>query len=78
MGDLNHLFFDAYFSNSLVFQCSFLDETGRGGFEALVQFPIPPIGVKPVLEKLRDAGVIRGIYTIMLSLRWLSPSILNC
>lgn len=43
------------------------DETGRGDFEALVQFPIPPIGVEPVLEKLRDAGVIKGVYTIVLS-----------
>lgn len=43
------------------------DETGRGDFEALVQFPIPPVGVEPVLEKLRDAGVIKGVYTIVLS-----------
>ena len=43
------------------------DETGRGDFEALVQFPIPSIGVEPILDKLREAGVIRGVYTIVLS-----------
>ncbi|WP_410507478.1 TIGR00341 family protein [Methanosarcina hadiensis] len=43
------------------------DETGRGDFEALVQFPIPSIGVEPVLEKLREAGLSKGVYTIVLS-----------
>jgi len=43
------------------------DETGRGEFEALVQFPIPPIGVEPVLERLREAGIIENAYTIVLS-----------
>ncbi|WP_048182711.1 TIGR00341 family protein [Methanosarcina siciliae] len=43
------------------------DETGRGEFEALVQFPIPPIGVEPVLEKLREAGIRENAYTIVLS-----------
>lgn len=43
------------------------DETGRGNFEALVQFPVPPIGVEPVLDKLRKAGISRDTYTIILS-----------
>jgi hypothetical protein len=43
------------------------DETGRGDFEALVEFPIPPVGVEPVLDKLRKAGVGEDTYTIVLS-----------
>lgn len=43
------------------------DETGRGDFEALVQFPIPPIGVEPVMARLRKAGIIENAYTIVLS-----------
>lgn len=43
------------------------DETGRGDFEALVQFPVPPIGVEPVLERLRKAGVSENTYTIVLA-----------
>lgn len=43
------------------------DETGRRNFEALVQFPVPPIGVEPVLDKLRTAGVSKDTYTIILS-----------
>ena len=43
------------------------NETGRGDFEALVEFPIPPVGVEPVLEKLRKAGVSEDTYTIVLS-----------
>ncbi len=42
------------------------DETGRKDFEALVQFPIPPIGVEPVLERLRKVGVGENTYTIVL------------
>ncbi|WP_410509783.1 TIGR00341 family protein [Methanosarcina hadiensis] len=42
-------------------------ETGRGDFEAVVQFPIPPVGVEPVLEKLRKAGVGEDTYTIVLA-----------
>lgn len=42
-------------------------ETGRGDFEAVVQFPVPPVGVEPVLEKLRKAGVSEDTYTIVLS-----------
>jgi uncharacterized hydrophobic protein (TIGR00341 family) len=43
------------------------DETGRKDFEALVQFPVPPIGVEPVLERLRKAGVSENTYTIVLA-----------
>ncbi|WP_410509784.1 TIGR00341 family protein [Methanosarcina hadiensis] len=43
------------------------DETGRRDFEALVQFPVPPIGVEPVLERLRKAGVSENTYTIVLA-----------
>ncbi|WIM46731.1 TIGR00341 family protein [Methanosarcina mazei] len=42
-------------------------ETGRKDFEALVQFPVPPIGVEPVLERLRKAGVSENTYTIILA-----------
>ncbi|WP_408958926.1 TIGR00341 family protein [Natrinema sp. 74] len=42
------------------------EETGRGDFEALVQFPVPPTGVEPVLEDLRAAGVSESAYTIVL------------
>lgn len=43
------------------------DETGRGDFEALVQFPVPPIGVEPVLERLGKAGIRENTYTIVLA-----------
>ncbi len=43
------------------------EETGRGDFEALVQFPIPPIGVEPIMEKLRDAGISKDSYAIVFS-----------
>jgi uncharacterized hydrophobic protein (TIGR00341 family) len=43
------------------------DETGRRDFEALVQFPVPPIGVEPVLERLRKAGVSENTYTVVLA-----------
>ncbi|WP_158055378.1 TIGR00341 family protein [Halorussus halophilus] len=42
------------------------EETGRGDFEAMVQFPVPPSGVEPVLEHLREAGVSEDAYTIVL------------
>jgi len=42
------------------------DETGRGEFEAMVQFPVPPAGVEPVLGDLRAAGVSESAYTIVL------------
>ncbi len=42
------------------------DETGRGEFEAMVQFPVPPTGVEPVLEELRAAGVSESAYTIVM------------
>ncbi|MGB9928518.1 MAG: TIGR00341 family protein [Methanosarcina sp.] len=43
------------------------DETGRKDYEALVQFPVPPIGVEPVLERLRNAGISEDTYTIVLT-----------
>jgi len=43
------------------------EETGRGDFEALVQFPIPPIGVEPIMEKLQIAGISKDTYTIVYS-----------
>ncbi|WP_254280509.1 TIGR00341 family protein [Haloarcula marina] len=42
------------------------DEVGRGEFEAMVQFPIPPSGVEPVMEELVEAGVREDAYTIVL------------
>ena len=43
------------------------DEVGRSGFEAMVQFPVPPSGVEPVLDELIEAGVREDAYTIVLS-----------
>lgn len=43
------------------------EETGRGEFEAVVSFPIPPSGVEPVLDRLRAAGVEEDAYTIVQS-----------
>jgi uncharacterized hydrophobic protein (TIGR00341 family) len=42
------------------------DETGRKGFEALVQFPISSLGVELILEKLRKAGLSENAYKIVL------------
>src|SRR6056297_1996131 len=42
------------------------EEVGRGDFEAMVQFPVPPSGVEPILDRLREAGVREGAYTIVL------------
>jgi len=42
------------------------DEVGRGDFEAMVQFPVPPSGVEPVLEDLVAAGIREDSYTIVL------------
>ncbi|MDS0282087.1 TIGR00341 family protein [Haloarcula onubensis] len=43
------------------------DEVGRGDFEAMVQFPVPPSGVEPVMQHLRsEAGIHEGAYTIVL------------
>lgn len=33
------------------------EEVGRGDFEAMVQFPVPPSGVEPMLERLTETGV---------------------
>lgn len=43
------------------------DETGRGDFEAMVSFPLPEVGVEPVLERLYAAGIKEGSYTIVMS-----------
>jgi uncharacterized hydrophobic protein (TIGR00341 family) len=42
------------------------DEVGRGDFEAMVQFPVPPSGVEPVIDDLVEAGVREDSYTIVL------------
>ena len=42
------------------------EEVGRGDFEAMVQFPVPPSGVEPILDRLREAGIREGAYTIVL------------
>ncbi|ELK54601.1 hypothetical protein D320_09192 [Haloferax sp. BAB-2207] len=42
------------------------EEVGRGDFEAMVQFPVPPSGVETVMEKLTNAGVRDDSYTIVL------------
>ena len=42
------------------------EEVGRGDFEAMVQFPVPPSGVEPVMDELVDAGVREDSYTIVL------------
>ena len=43
------------------------EEVGRGDFEAMVQFPVPPSGVEPILERLTEAGVRDDAYTIVLT-----------
>jgi uncharacterized hydrophobic protein (TIGR00341 family) len=42
------------------------EERGRGEFEAMVQFPVPPTGVETILERLREAGIDEDAYTIVL------------
>ncbi|WP_254762939.1 TIGR00341 family protein [Natrinema marinum] len=43
------------------------EEVGRGDFEAMVQFPVPPSGVEPILERLTSAGVREDAYTIVMA-----------
>jgi uncharacterized hydrophobic protein (TIGR00341 family) len=43
------------------------DEVGRGDFEAMVQFPVPPSGVETVMEELTAAGIRDDSYTIVLA-----------
>jgi len=43
------------------------DEVGRGDFEAMVQFPVPPSGVEPVMDELIEAGIREDAYTIVLA-----------
>jgi len=42
------------------------EEQGRGEFEAMVQFPVPPSGVEPILDDLTAAGIREDSYTIVL------------
>lgn len=42
------------------------EEVGRGDFEAMVQFPVPPSGVEAMIEVLTEAGVREDSYTIVL------------
>jgi uncharacterized hydrophobic protein (TIGR00341 family) len=42
------------------------EEQGRGEFEAMVQFPVPPSGVEPSLDDLTAAGIREDSYTIVL------------
>lgn len=42
------------------------EEVGRGDFEAMVQFPVPPSGVETVMDELTEAGIQEGTYTIVL------------
>ncbi|KAB1191277.1 MULTISPECIES: TIGR00341 family protein [Haloferax] len=42
------------------------DEVGRGDFEAMVQFPVPPSGVESMMDVLTEAGVQEDSYTIVL------------
>ncbi|SEP06083.1 TIGR00341 family protein [Halogranum amylolyticum] len=43
------------------------EETGRGDFEALVSFPVPPSGVEPILERLYESGIRDDAYTIVMA-----------
>jgi uncharacterized hydrophobic protein (TIGR00341 family) len=42
------------------------EERGRGEFESMVQFPVPPQGVEPILDSIRGVGVREDAYTIVL------------
>ncbi|KAB1189895.1 TIGR00341 family protein [Haloferax sp. MBLA0076] len=42
------------------------EEVGRGDFEAMVQFPVPPSGVETVMDELTEAGIREDTYTIVL------------
>jgi len=42
------------------------EEVGRGDFEAMVQFPVPPSGVEPVMDDLSEAGIREDSYAIVL------------
>jgi uncharacterized hydrophobic protein (TIGR00341 family) len=42
-------------------------EVGRGDFEAMVQFPVPPSGVEAMMDVLTEAGVREDSYTIVLA-----------
>ncbi|MFC7229036.1 TIGR00341 family protein [Salinirubellus salinus] len=42
------------------------EERGRGEFEAMVQFPVPPEGVEEILDSIYAAGIREDAYTIVL------------
>jgi uncharacterized hydrophobic protein (TIGR00341 family) len=42
------------------------EERGRGEFEAMVQFPVPPEGVEEILDSIQAAGISETAYTIVL------------
>ena len=41
------------------------DETSGRDYTALVSFPLPSAAVEPVLEKLREVGIERDAYTVV-------------
>ena len=41
------------------------DETSQRGFVGVVTFPLPTVAVEPVLEQLREAGIERDAYTVV-------------
>ena len=43
----------------------FTDETSGRGYEAIVTFPLPSGAVEPVLESLREAGLERDAFTVV-------------
>jgi uncharacterized hydrophobic protein (TIGR00341 family) len=45
---------------------AFTDETSGRGYEAVATFPLPSGAVEPVLESLRDAGLERDAFTVVL------------
>ncbi|MFC7229334.1 TIGR00341 family protein [Salinirubellus salinus] len=53
--------------DELDIDCAVFPEIGRGEFEAMVQFPVPPGGVETVLEELSEAGIREDSYTIVLA-----------
>jgi uncharacterized hydrophobic protein (TIGR00341 family) len=44
---------------------AFTDETSGRKFAAVVTFPLPTSAVEPVLERLREAGIERDAYTVV-------------
>jgi uncharacterized hydrophobic protein (TIGR00341 family) len=42
------------------------DETSGRDYTAVVSFPLPTMAVEPILERLREAGIERSAYTVVL------------